>query len=347
MNSFYMGCVSMSQRYFSDGVIDEARMQLAETAARQELEPVESRYQGARWDRALGASGTIKSAARIAFESGWCEEQEVISKRALKQIRKSLIEAGHFDNIKLKGLVSQRIPVVCGGVAILRALFGVLKIDEMRVSSGALREGLLHDLVGRIQHHDVRDRSVGLLAARCNVDEAQAERVRDIAMLLYEKVADSWKISDENYGQMLAWAAQLHECGTMVAYNQYHKHGAYVISNANLNGFTQQEQQLLAVLVRSHRRKFPLAEVKALPARWSKQALRLAILLRIAFTLNRGRTDIGLSQLDARVSKNSIDLIMPADWLDFHPLTTADLVTESGLLAPTGYSLAVNSRPLG
>jgi len=347
MNSFYMGCVSMSQRYFSDGVIDEARMQLAETAARQELEPVESRYQGARWDRALGASGTIKSAARIAFESGWCEEQEVISKRALKQIRKSLIEAGHFDNIKLKGLVSQRIPVVCGGVAILRALFSVLKIDEMRVSSGALREGLLHDLVGRIQHHDVRDRSVGLLAARCNVDEAQAERVRDIAMLLYEKVADSWKISDESYGQMLAWAAQLHECGTMVAFNQYHKHGAYVISNANLNGFSQQEQQLLAVLVRSHRRKFPLADVKALPARWSKQALRLAILLRIAFTLNRGRTDTGLSQLDVKVSKNSIDLVIPADWLDFHPLTNADLVTESGLLAPTGYSLAVNSRPLG
>jgi exopolyphosphatase/guanosine-5'-triphosphate,3'-diphosphate pyrophosphatase len=347
MNSFYMGCVSMSQRYFTDGVIDEARMQLAETAAKQELEPVEGQYQGARWDVALGASGTIKSAARIAFENGWCEEQSVISKRALKQIRKALIDAGHFDNIKLKGLVSQRIPVVCGGIAILRALFSALKIDEMRVSSGALREGLLHDLVGRIQHHDVRDHSVGLLASRCNIDEAQAGRVRDIAVLLYEKVAGSWKLSDESYGQMLAWAAHLHECGTMVAFNQYHKHGAYIISNANLNGFTQQEQQLLAVLVRAHRRKFPLAEVKALPARWSKQALRLAILLRISFTLNRGRTDTGLSQLDAKVTKNSIDLAIPDDWLDFHPLTKADLVTESGLLAAIGYSLTVNSRPPG
>jgi exopolyphosphatase/guanosine-5'-triphosphate,3'-diphosphate pyrophosphatase len=342
MNSFYMGCVNMSRRYFGDGIIDDQRMQLAETAAKQELEPVEHEYHEAHWDRALGASGTVKSAARIAFENGWCEEEALISKRALKQIRKSLIEAGHLDKIKLKGLPEQRIPVVCGGIAILRALFSVLEIDEMQVSSGALREGLLYDLVGRLQHHDVRDHSVSSLAARCKVDQAQAERVRAIAMTLYEQAAPDWKLAEESLEQMLDWAALLHECGMMVAYTQYHKHGAYVICNANLNGFSQQEQQLLAVLVRAHRRKVPLGEIKSLPQRWSKQALRLAILLRIAVTLNRGRTDIGLAQLDARVGKNSIELVLPSDWLDFHPLTKADLLTEADYLSTIDYSLTVS-----
>lgn len=346
MNSFYMGCVNMSQRYFGDGIIDEQRMQQAETAAKQELEPVEHEYHEAHWDRALGASGTVKSAARIAFENGWCDEQALISKRALKQIRKSLIEAGHLDKLKLKGLQEQRIPVVCGGIAILRALFSVLEIDEMRVASGALREGLLHDLVGRLQHHDVRDHSVSSLAARCKVDQAQAERVRAMAMALYTQAAPDWKLAEESLEQMLDWAALLHECGMMVAYNQYHKHGAYMICNANLNGFSQQEQQLLAVLVRAHRRKVPLGEIKSQPQRWSKQALRLAILLRIAVTLNRGRTDIGLAQLAVRVGKNSIELILPSDWLDFHPLTKADLLTEAEYLSTIGYSLTVSSKQM-
>ena len=282
----------------------------------------------------------------MAYENGWSDEESVISKRALKQIRKSLIEAGHLDKVKLKGLAEKRLPVVCGGIAILRALFSVLEIDEMRVSKGALREGLLHDLAGRLQHHDVRDHSVSLLATRCKVDDAQAQRVREIAMMLYERVADSWKLADESLEQMLGWAASLHECGMMVAYNQYHKHGAYVISHASLNGFSQQEQLLLAMLVRAHRRKFPQGEFKALPSRWSKQAQRLAILLRIAVTLNRGRTDIGLTQLDARVTKNGIELVLPSDWLDFHPLTKADLALEADYLASIGYSLKV-STPTG
>ena len=341
MHSFYMGCVSMSRRYFSDGVIDEQRMRVAELAAKQELEPVEHEFHEAQWEHALGASGTVKSAARMAYENGWSDEESVISKRALKQIRKSLIEAGHIDKVKLKGLAEKRLPVVCGGIAILRALFSVLEIDEMRVSKGALREGLLHDLAGRLQHHDVRDHSVSLLATRCKVDDAQAQRVREIAMMLYERVADSWKLADESLEQMLGWAASLHECGMMVAYNQYHKHGAYVISHASLNGFSQQEQLLLAMLVRAHRRKFPQGEFKALPSRWSKQAQRLAILLRIAVTLNRGRTDIGLTQLDAGVTKNSIELVLPSDWLDFHPLTKADLALEADYLSSIGYSLTV------
>jgi len=339
MNSFYMGCVSLSQRYFPGGKIREKRMLAAETAAKQELEPVEYQYRPAHWDEALGASGTIKAAASIAFENGWCTEEKTITRQALQQLRNALLEAGHVDNLKLKGLSEERKPVIPGGIAVLRAVFSVLGIDTMRVASGALREGLLHDLVGRMHHEDVREQSVQALATRCGVDAAQAGRVQETAALLLGKVAGEWKLRDEELGRMLHWAAALHECGMMVAYNQYHKHGEYIIRNATLGGFSQQEQLLLAMLVRAHRRRFPVEDISKLPARWGKQATRLAILLRLAVTLNRGRSDAQLPDFRVSAGKTRITMKIPESWIDFHPLTKADLALEADYLAAIGYRL--------
>jgi exopolyphosphatase/guanosine-5'-triphosphate,3'-diphosphate pyrophosphatase len=339
MNSFYMGCVSISQRFFPGGKITEKRMLAAELAAKQELEPVEYQYRSAHWEEALGASGRIKAAASIALENGWCDEERTVTRQALKQVRNALIEAGHVDSLKLKGLSDERKPVIPGGIAVLRAVFSVLKVETMRVASGALREGLLYDLVGRMQHEDVREKSVQALARRCGVDEAQAGRVCKTAMMLHGMVARAWKLQEEELEHMLGWSAMLHECGMMVAYNQYHKHGEYIIQNANLGGFSQQEQQLLAVLVRAHRRKFPQEDIIALPERWKKQAVRLAILLRIAVTLNRGRSDVQLPGFTVSVGKSKIDMNIPESWLDFHPLTKADLASEADYLATIGYKL--------
>jgi exopolyphosphatase/guanosine-5'-triphosphate,3'-diphosphate pyrophosphatase len=339
MNSFYMGCVNMSQRYFPGGAITAKAMAKAETAAEQELEPVETSYRSAHWNAAIGASGTIKAAAAIAHACGWGDDPGKLSWPALKKLRKALIDAGHVDAVDLKGLSASRKPVLPGGVAILRALFGTLDIDSMQVASGALREGLLYDLVGRIQHQDVRDRSVQALAVRCTVDQKQAGRVRDTALGLLGAVRESWNLQDDELAQMLGWSARLHECGMMVAYNQYHKHGAYIIRNANLAGFSQQEKQLLAMLVRAHRRKFPLPEVKALPERWQQEAIRVAILLRIAVTLNRARADMPLPLLDVTTGKNSIALNISHDWLEQHPLTRVDLKSEATYLSAINYKL--------
>jgi exopolyphosphatase/guanosine-5'-triphosphate,3'-diphosphate pyrophosphatase len=341
MNSFYMGCVSLSRRFFANGKVTEKAMDAAETSARQELEPVENLYLRDRWDTALGASGTIKAAARIAFENGWCEEEGVVSKSALKQMKKSLLDAGRIDKLNLKGLDDNRRPVFPGGIVILRAVFNTFGIDTMQVSSGALREGLLHDLIGRIRHEDIREHSVLALRKRSGVDAEQAARVRDTALQMHRMVADVWKLDDEELEQMLAWAAELHEIGRMVAFSQYHKHGEYIIRNASLNGFSQQEQLLLAVLVRAHRRKFPTDVFKSLPKRWSTQAIRLAILLRLAVTLNRGRTDVQLPDMRIKVSKSTITLELPEEWLELHPLTRADLASEAEYLATINYKVVV------
>ncbi len=342
MNSFYMGCVSTSRRFFPDGKLSDKAMDAAETSVRQELEPVDNFYLQDHWDTALGASGTIKAAARIAFENGWCEEEGVVSKSALKQMKKALLAAGRLDKLELKGLDDDRRPVFPGGIAILRAVFGALGIDSMQVASGALREGLLYDLVGRIRHEDVREYSVQALAKRSGVDADQAARVRETALQMYRMVAADWKLGDVSLEQMLDWAAELHEVGKMVAFNQHHKHGEYIIRNANLHGFSQQEQSLLAALVRAHRRKFPTDAFKSVPARWTRQAIRLAILLRLAVTLNRGRSDVQLPEIGINGSKSTVTLALPEDWLEFHPLTRADLVSEAEYLAAVNYKLVVS-----
>ena len=339
MNSFYMGCVSTSRRFFPDGKLSEKAMDAAETSVRQELEPVDDYYLQDHWDTALGASGTIKAAARIAFENGWCKEEGTVSRSALKQMKKALLTAGRLDKLELKGLDDDRRPVLPGGIAILRAVFGALGIETMQVTSGALREGLLYDLVGRIRHEDVREHSVHALVKRTGADAEQAARVRETAVQLYREVAADWKLDNDTLGQMLAWAAGLHEVGKMVAFNQHHKHGEYIIRNANLHGFSQQEQLLLAVLVRAHRRKFPTDAFKAVPRRWTRQAIRLAILLRLAVTLNRGRSDVQLPAIGIQGSKNTITLMLPEDWLEFHPLTRADLASEAEFLAAVNYKL--------
>jgi len=345
MNSLYMGCVGMSRRFFAGGKVTEKAMDAAETGARQELELVENLYRQEHWDTALGASGTIKAAARIAFENGWCEEEGVVSRTALKQIRKVLLAAGRLDKLNLKGLDEDRRPVLPGGIAILRAVFNALGIDSMHVVSGALREGLLYDLVGRIRQEDVREHSVQSLAKRSGVDAEQARRVRDTALQMYRMVAVDWKLDDPVLERMLAWAAGLHEVGKMVAFNQYHKHGEYIIRNANLNGFSQQEQLLLAILVRAHRRKFPADAFKSVPERWARQATRLAILLRLAVTLNRGRTAAQLPKIATTVGKSTITLELPEDWLEFHPLTRADLASEAACLETVNYKLVVQATP--
>lgn len=339
MNSFYMGCVSMSKQYFANGRLTVKAMSRAETAVKQELEPVINRYLSTPWDTTLGASGTIRAAARIAYQCGWCDEEGIITWQALKELKKALLDAEHLDKLELNGLSDSRKPVLPGGVAILRAIFSALKIDSMRVADGALREGLLFDLVGRIRHEDVRDRSVQALVKRCAVDEAQAGRVRDTALNILGMVSGDWELEGEEPALMLGWAAQLHECGLMVAYNQYHKHGEYIIRNVNLPGFSQQEKQLIAVLVRAHRRKFPLAVIKTLPERWLDLAMRLAILLRISVALNRGRADAQLPPITAHGRKKRIVLELPQNWLDHHPLTKADLRSEADYLSAVNYKL--------
>ncbi len=340
MESLYAGCVTLSARCFPDGAITAAAFEQALLEARLEFEPKAHPYRACGWRRAIGTSGTMLTAARILAANGWSKEG--ISVAGVKRLVGAMMEAGHVSRLRLEGLGADRAAILPGGIAILLAAMESLQIDHIETSDGALREGVLWDLVARHRPTgDVRETSTRALARRYNVDEAQAERVRVTALRCFDSVAEAWKL-DEYHAQWLAWAAQLHEIGLGIAHSHYQKHGAYVLANADLAGFSCREQKLLALLVLAHRRKFPLKAFKEVRGDWGKMAERLALLLRLAVLLHHSRSDTPLPDFHLDAGKKRLALRMPPGWMDDHPLTRADLEREARYLAQLGITLDCN-----
>ncbi|MDX1252396.1 MAG: exopolyphosphatase [Gammaproteobacteria bacterium] len=337
MESLHMGCVGMSRGYFSDGIIRARDMRRAEIIAELELQPIQQQFRHIGWQSAVGASGTIRAVDRIVRDKGWSNDG--ITRPALRKLRDVLIDTGHVQRLRLDGISSERAAVLPGGVAILNALMETLDIKSIRVADGALREGLLHDLQGRIQHEDVRETSIQTMMARYQVDAAQAARIEGTALACLSQVARDWGLNGEEHQYLLSWAARLHEIGLAIAHNQYHKHGAYVVENSDLPGFSRQEQMRLAGLIRGHRRKFPMQVFMQLPASQIDQEWRLCLLLRLAVLLHRSRTGDALPELRLTAGKKSLRIQFPGQWLDQHPLTEAELAREAEYLAEVNIKL--------
>ncbi len=335
--SLYMGCVGMSRRFFAEGVIDATQMRHAVLAARQELEHVEKTFLDIGWDVAIGSSGTIRNVGEVIVNQEW--SRKGITAKALSKLRHAVVDAGSVDKLDFPGLQPERAPVFPGGVAVLTAVFEGLEIKRMTVADGALREGLLYDLIGRLGYGDVRGATIDDWCRRYRVDDAQSRRVAATAAALLDRTAGAWELSKKSFSQLLVWAARLHEIGLDIAHSQYHKHGAYVIGNADLAGFSRQEQAEIAALVRVHRRKFAGEDFDPLPKRQRARLLRLAVLLRVAVALHRGRYDLDLDGLEVDAKADSLSLAFPPGWLEDHPLTAADLSREQAYLKDAGVTL--------
>jgi exopolyphosphatase/guanosine-5'-triphosphate,3'-diphosphate pyrophosphatase len=250
-----------------------------------------------------------------------------------------VIEASSVDELRMSGLSERRAQVWPGGLSILAELIGVLRIERLKVSDGALREGLLYDLLGRLQHEDARERTVRAMARRYNVDESQARRVAETACLLLEQCAEAWSLTSQLAEQGLVWAARLHEIGLDISHDGYQRHGAYIAENADMPGFPRAEQRLLAFLIASQRHQVDTRYLKELPRAWREPALRLAILLRLAVLMNRSRNDAEIPPAELSVDARSLAMTFDPEWLQANPLTVADLEREKRLLAQAGYEL--------
>jgi exopolyphosphatase/guanosine-5'-triphosphate,3'-diphosphate pyrophosphatase len=336
--SMYTGCVSASRQYFGDGEITEKRMTSAIINAELKFYPVARDFRAGRgkWEEAVGSSGTIKSIRNIAQAEGWCDTG--ITLDSLYKMRRKMVRQGHIEKLKLEGLKENRAPVLPGGLAVLIAVFETLGIEQMRVSEHALREGLLYDLVGRIQHMDAREATVQSVLKRWNLDAGHAENVMRTALSLFDQVGIDWKLIGENK-LILKWAAQLHEIGMQISHGAYHKRGAYILTHADLPGFSRTEQSLLATLVLNHRQKLRINSFDNLVARAQRPGLRLCVLLRLAVLLHRGRTDDQVPNISIQADKSDITLRFPGNWLDQHPLTNADLKKERQFLKDAGFTL--------
>ena len=332
-----MGHLSHSLRFFAEGRITRKRMARAVLAARVELEPVERAYREAGWQRCVGSSGTALAVEGILRASGWSEAG--IGVEGLSKLREAVIAASSADALDLPALKDERRPVLAGGVALLTALFEALEIERMEVSEWALREGLLYDLLGRLSHDDVRERTIQRIADSFQVDAEQAGRVETTALALFEETHEAWKLDAEEGQRFLRWASRLHELGIGLNYSGYHKHGAYVVGHADLPGFSRENQRSLAALIRSHRRRLRHGVFEELPAELAESTLKLSLLLRLAVILHRSRSPRPLPELHVKARPHRIRVRFPEDWLEEHPLTRDDLEQEARAWRAAGYRL--------
>ncbi len=341
LESLQMGCVSLSERYFRDGKISPKRIARARLAARLELEPVQAAFRQRGWESTVGSSGTIRAIGEALRELD--SQATTITPSGIDRLFTRMVEAGSIRDLKLPSVTEERRPVFAGGTAILAEILEGLAIREMRVAEGAMREGLLYDMVGRFTDEDARERTVRAMQRRYHVDPAQAERVEATVLDFLRQSRAAWRLDDPLAELALKWAARLHEIGLDVSHSGYHRHGAYLLENADMPGFPREEQRMIARLVGGHRRKLSLEGLDELIPPWDRSALYLIVLLRLAVLLHRGRSPAALPAIELGAKPRSLELTFPGRWLRDHPLTSADLQQEIDYLKPHGFRLRVFS----
>ncbi|MXS84945.1 exopolyphosphatase [Nitrosomonas sp. HPC101] len=329
LESLSIGCISHSQIFFPDGKITKSSLKHAELAARSEIQAVAAGFSPSRWQKAYGSSGTARALAHILTLNGYnnSDEAEIITLAGLEKLREFLLKTGDLRKLAIPGLNPDRKVIIAGGFAIMNAVFTELKIERMEITSGALRQGVLYDMLGRFHKEDMREVSVQEFMQRYQVEPQQAARIESLAVLfgrqlLAEDYIDQEKV--ENALKLLAWAARLHEIGISVAHTGYHKHSAYILDNADMPGFSRIEQFQLGQLVLSHRGS--LAKTRD----FLGQPINLArsIALRIAAIFYRSRTYIELPDMTLSMDGGRCTLCIPPAWLECNPLTDTLLNNE-------------------
>lgn len=337
--SLGMGCVTVSNRFFKKGEISKKAFKKACLYAEVHLEPFQDKFHSRHWDEAIGASGSLKAISHVLEGMGWSNNG--ITMAGLEQLVSQLLKLTHIDQISFPDLNPERAPVFIGAVAITYATFKTLNINQMTVSDGALREGLVYDLLDRIYDHDIRSQTSRHIASRYRCDQQHSEQIKStLHYMLVQLDQHPDLVNCELASQFLDWAVDLHEIGLEIAHSQYHKHSAYIIENGDFAGFSKQDQQLLARLVRNHRKKYNPSLFIDLPSPWQNSAPVLSILFRLAFLIHRNRHT---SRPDFRISVSGfvISLYFPDKWLHLAPLTEADLQHEIAYLKDAGYTLHV------
>jgi exopolyphosphatase / guanosine-5'-triphosphate,3'-diphosphate pyrophosphatase len=317
--SFQVGCVNTTLRYFPDGIIDRNTLKHAIVACAAEFEEAIAQFNSAQWDEAFGSSGTIGAVAAILRAQGWTNG--TVTALGLLRLRQALLEFGEVRRVRFDGIKNERAEVLVGGVAVLSAVFETFGLHQMQTAKGALRLGLLHDLLGRRESRDLRDATAERIQERFGVDRAHAEDVARLALAFYAAIAPE---AGEEQRKQLRWAAQLHEVGTALSRNDYHKHSSYLIQHADLAGFSTPDQERVATLALAQR-----GNLRKVAAAIADPDLAPGILaLRLAVVFCHARQPVDLPRWSLRAGR-AIELGVDRGWLDEHPLTRHLLEEEA------------------
>ncbi|MEH0835005.1 exopolyphosphatase [Pectobacterium cacticida] len=340
-----MGCVSFAQQFFPKGEISAANFQRARLAAAQKLETLSWQYRIYGWSFALGASGTIKATHDILVEMG--EKDGLITPERLEMLREQIVQYKNFKSLSLPGLSEDRQSVFVPGLAILCGIFDALAIKALRLSDGALREGVLYEMEGRFRHQDIRIRTAQSLATHYNIDREQARRVRETTQHLYAQWAEqNPNLTHPQLEAILNWASMLHEVGLGINHSGMHRHSAYILQNTNLPGFNQEQQLVLSMIVRLHRKAIKLEELPRLNLFKKKQYLPLVQLLRLATLLNNQRQATTTPEsLRLHTDGNHWTLTFPHQFFANNMLVQLDLEREQEYWQDvTGWQLTIEEE---
>lgn len=337
--SRHMGCVSFAKRFFPQGELTRERFQAAYQLAMEKIEDLEADYRALGWQHVLGSSGTIKTVSKVLIANGY--RDGIINEKRLQAIIHDCLKFNSLHDIQLKGLLEERADVLMPGLAILLALFHTFKIESMRYSDGALREGVMYGLEKAFQVDDIRQRTAESLALQFNLDLAQAHRVEQTALRLFDQV-HLWKNRRQisELREMLKWASVLHEIGIVINHNNINKHSAYMIANSNLAGFDAEQQNLLATLMRYHLKGFKRSDIRSTNRYQYRDIMTLLRLFRLAVLLNRSRQATHSSQnLALEITSDYWQLQFDENFLTQNPLIYTDLQEEQKVLNAIGFDL--------
>ena len=323
-----MGCVSFANLFFPKGEITPENFRRARLSAAQKLETMAWQYRLHGWQYALGASGSIKAACEVLLAMG--EKEKLITPETLELLTSEVLKHKSFNALSLPGLSEERKAVFVPGLAILCGVFDALAIRELRLSDGALREGVLYEMEGRFRHQDIRSRTAQSLANHYAIDSDQARRVLETTEKLYLQWQEqNPKQANPQLSALLKWAALLHEVGLTINHSGMQRHSAYILQNSNMPGFNQDQQMLLATLVRYHRKAVKQDEMPRFTLFKKKQFLPMVFLLRLGTLLNNQRqATTKPDSLKLSTDDGHWTLTFPAGFLSQNTLVQLDLERE-------------------
>lgn len=337
LTSRKMGCVSFTQSFFANGKLSEKAFNNAVLEAQHQLAPIINQYRKLGWQSCLGSSGSIRTVRDVLQGEEWTDGS--ITLAGLERLKAEMLKHKRVDQLRLAGLTEERQGVFAAAVAILLGLFTSLPIERMEYSDGALREGLLYEFEERLQHHDIRERTALALSTHYRIDKRQAGRVEQSVLTLFDLLSGPWEMPEEPYRAILGWAARLHEIGLAINYSGIHKHSAYILQNTDLPGFNQDDQALLAALVRFHRKGLKLSELPTLPNHDEQTVLRCIRILRLAVAAHHRRQDNLLPEWRVQAAGDQLVVTLPLDWCDENRLLMQNLEKEHRYCQEQGWPL--------
>lgn len=336
--SLNLGCVTFNQRYFSDGLLNDRNFQQAINAAKEILAPEISGYQSLGWQSVLGGSGIMQALAEVLI---FQQKSAVITAGFLLQCKQLLISCKTISTIELPGLSNERKPVFASGLSILIALFESLDIQELQLSSGALREGLLYEMLPDMRCQMIRLRTINSLAERFHLDQQRSLRIASLIDVFFDLLSSTWSLKRDNTYQLLMAACALRQIGLLLSYKSHQQHGAYILQQADLPGFDQADRSLIIALVKNYKGGIDLLSLDEQFASTKEQAIYLLIILRLSVILSQRRQDDVLPMISIIEVNNEITLNIPKSWLAKHTLIHDELMQENQMIESLGFNVVI------